>query len=148
MVEVPPAARGIRRTNHVCSIKACYNLLAPHVPWKMCDTCRAHDRQVRRNKRLHNARKLESGDNVSESGEYYDGSGGAVIRNVAVQAIEKPALSSTEPHTSVLTPTVNSTSASSSQANSSQDVFTDLLLPDHRTSMEVRCLSCAICNSF
>ncbi|OSX63459.1 hypothetical protein POSPLADRAFT_1139796 [Postia placenta MAD-698-R-SB12] len=49
---VPPAARGTRRTNHVCSIKACYNLLAPTNPWKMCDLCRAKDRQGRREKAL------------------------------------------------------------------------------------------------
>ncbi|CCM05968.1 uncharacterized protein FIBRA_08209 [Fibroporia radiculosa] len=49
---VPPAARGTRRTNHVCSIKACYNLLAPTNPWKMCDSCRARDRAGRRDKAL------------------------------------------------------------------------------------------------
>ncbi|KAK7683193.1 hypothetical protein QCA50_013866 [Cerrena zonata] len=49
---VPPAARGSRRTNHVCSIKACYNLLSPFNPWKMCDSCRDRDRAVRRNKAL------------------------------------------------------------------------------------------------
>ncbi|KAJ3473979.1 hypothetical protein NLI96_g12717 [Meripilus lineatus] len=49
---VPPAARGSRRTNHVCSIKVCYNLLSPNNPWKMCDSCRARDRSARRNKAL------------------------------------------------------------------------------------------------
>ncbi|KAH9896961.1 hypothetical protein C8Q73DRAFT_687934 [Cubamyces lactineus] len=45
---VPPAARGTRRTNHVCSIKACANLLSPSNPWKMCDLCRSRDRAGRR----------------------------------------------------------------------------------------------------
>lgn len=49
---VPPAARGTRRTNHVCSIKACHNLLAPTNPWKMCDSCRERDRIGRRDKAL------------------------------------------------------------------------------------------------
>ncbi|KAH9926696.1 uncharacterized protein B0H18DRAFT_1005159 [Fomitopsis serialis] len=48
----PPAARGMRRTNHVCSIKACFNLLAPTNPWRMCDVCRARDRAHRREKAL------------------------------------------------------------------------------------------------
>ncbi|KZT10346.1 uncharacterized protein LAESUDRAFT_721683 [Laetiporus sulphureus 93-53] len=49
---IPPAARGTRRTNHTCSIKSCYNLLSPSNPWKMCDSCRARDRQGRREKAL------------------------------------------------------------------------------------------------
>ncbi|GBE89017.1 hypothetical protein SCP_1500190 [Sparassis crispa] len=49
---IPPAARGSRRTNHVCSIKACFNLLSPSNPWKMCDSCRARDRAIRRYKAL------------------------------------------------------------------------------------------------
>ncbi|OBZ78430.1 hypothetical protein A0H81_02394 [Grifola frondosa] len=49
---IPPAARGTRRTNHVCSIKACYNLLSPENPWKMCDLCRQRDRAGRKMKAL------------------------------------------------------------------------------------------------
>ncbi|KAH9835202.1 uncharacterized protein C8Q71DRAFT_108631 [Rhodofomes roseus] len=49
---LPPAARGMRRTNHVCSIKVCFNLLAPTNPWRMCDACRARDRAHRREKAL------------------------------------------------------------------------------------------------
>ncbi|KAI0372050.1 hypothetical protein BV20DRAFT_1016217 [Pilatotrama ljubarskyi] len=49
---VPPAARGTRRTNHVCSIKSCANLLSPSNPWKMCDLCRSRDRAGRRLKAL------------------------------------------------------------------------------------------------
>ncbi|KAI0711145.1 hypothetical protein C8T65DRAFT_829463 [Cerioporus squamosus] len=49
---VPPAARGTRRTNHVCSIKTCSNLLSPSNPWKMCDLCRSRDRASRRLKAL------------------------------------------------------------------------------------------------
>lgn len=45
---VPPAARGVRRTNHSCSVKGCFNLLSPTTPWKMCDQCRAHERSVRK----------------------------------------------------------------------------------------------------
>ena len=48
----PPAARGMRRTNHVCIIKACFNLLSPTNPWRMCDVCRARDRAHRREKAL------------------------------------------------------------------------------------------------
>lgn len=48
----PPAARGMRRTNHVCIIKACFNLLSPTNPWRMCDMCRAKDRALRRDKAL------------------------------------------------------------------------------------------------
>ncbi|KAI0827030.1 hypothetical protein BC628DRAFT_192741 [Trametes gibbosa] len=49
---VPPAARGMRRTNHVCSIRPCANLLSPSNPWKMCDLCRSRDRAGRRLKAL------------------------------------------------------------------------------------------------
>ncbi|KAI0674406.1 hypothetical protein C8Q78DRAFT_1014550 [Trametes maxima] len=49
---LPPAARGTRRKNHVCSIKACANLLSPSNPWKMCDLCRSRDRAGRRLKAL------------------------------------------------------------------------------------------------
>ena len=49
---LPPAARGQRRTNHVCSIKSCANLLSPSNPWKMCDLCRTRDRAGRRLKAL------------------------------------------------------------------------------------------------
>jgi hypothetical protein len=45
---VPPAARGVRRTNHICSIKGCHNLLSPSMPWKMCDDCREYERTVRK----------------------------------------------------------------------------------------------------
>ncbi|KIK79532.1 hypothetical protein PAXRUDRAFT_276503 [Paxillus rubicundulus Ve08.2h10] len=58
MAGIPPAARGIRRDNHVCSVKTCFNLLSPSVPWKMCDTCRAHDRQVRHERRLRDLGEL------------------------------------------------------------------------------------------
>lgn len=49
---LPPAARGTRRTNHVCSIKVCHNLLSPSNPWKMCDSCRSRDREARKIKAL------------------------------------------------------------------------------------------------
>ncbi|CAL1709103.1 unnamed protein product [Somion occarium] len=49
---MPPAARGSRRTNHVCSIKACCNLLSLSNPWKMCDSCRDRDRTTRKIKTL------------------------------------------------------------------------------------------------
>ncbi|KAI0042822.1 hypothetical protein FA95DRAFT_1563936 [Auriscalpium vulgare] len=47
---VPPAARGIRRTIHVCSIKGCHNILNPNSPWKMCDPHREKDRASRKRK--------------------------------------------------------------------------------------------------
>ena len=40
----------MRRTNHVCSIKWCHNLLDPTVPWKMCETHREKDRVARKRK--------------------------------------------------------------------------------------------------
>ncbi|KDQ60402.1 hypothetical protein JAAARDRAFT_605406 [Jaapia argillacea MUCL 33604] len=46
----PPPIRGTRRSNHVCSVRQCKNLLDPKVPWKMCELCRARDRQVRNSK--------------------------------------------------------------------------------------------------
>ncbi|THH32583.1 hypothetical protein EUX98_g1605 [Antrodiella citrinella] len=49
---IPPAARGSRRINHVCSIKVCHNLLSPSNPWKMCDECRSRDRTARKIKAL------------------------------------------------------------------------------------------------
>ncbi|KAI0777778.1 hypothetical protein BD413DRAFT_490697 [Trametes elegans] len=55
---VPPAARGTRRTNHVCSIKSCANLLSPSNPWKMCDLCRSRDRAGRRLKALRDSGRI------------------------------------------------------------------------------------------
>ncbi|GJE86625.1 hypothetical protein PsYK624_027050 [Phanerochaete sordida] len=49
---VPPAARGVRRTNHICTVKGCHNLLSPSTPWKMCDDCRAYERTVRKARAL------------------------------------------------------------------------------------------------
>ncbi|EIN08733.1 hypothetical protein PUNSTDRAFT_143467 [Punctularia strigosozonata HHB-11173 SS5] len=46
-VPIPPAIRGARRTNFVCSVAKCFNLLSPRSPWKMCDGCRERDREVR-----------------------------------------------------------------------------------------------------
>jgi hypothetical protein len=46
-VPIPPAIRGARRTNYVCSVAKCFNLLSPRSPWKMCDGCRERDREVR-----------------------------------------------------------------------------------------------------
>lgn len=72
MIGVPPAGRGIRRTNHTCTIKACYNLLAPHVPWKMCDTCRAHDRILRKNKRAADKAAAMFNGSMSNDGSTQD----------------------------------------------------------------------------
>ncbi|THH09620.1 hypothetical protein EW146_g8635 [Bondarzewia mesenterica] len=47
---IPPPARGTRRTNHVCTIKWCHNLLDPNSPWKMCEVHREKDRVGRRRK--------------------------------------------------------------------------------------------------
>ncbi|TFY67156.1 hypothetical protein EVG20_g4040 [Dentipellis fragilis] len=47
---IPPAARGLRRSNHVCTIKWCHNLLDPSSPWKMCEAHREKDRAQRRRK--------------------------------------------------------------------------------------------------
>ncbi|OCH87358.1 hypothetical protein OBBRIDRAFT_796287 [Obba rivulosa] len=68
---VPPAARGTRRTNHVCSIRACSNLLSPSTPWKMCDECRARDRATRKDKASRRASKGEDAEK-EPSGEGED----------------------------------------------------------------------------
>lgn len=47
---IPPAARGSRRSNTVCSVKWCQNVLYHRSPWKMCDTHREKDRMNRRRK--------------------------------------------------------------------------------------------------
>ncbi|KAH7882503.1 hypothetical protein F5I97DRAFT_1910909, partial [Phlebopus sp. FC_14] len=65
MAGIPPAARGIRRENSVCSVKACFNLLSPSVPWKMCDTCRAHDRKKTGEKPATNSTRDDERNNES-----------------------------------------------------------------------------------
>lgn len=40
----PPGIRGKRRSNHVCSMKTCQNLLSLESPWKTCEFCRLRDR--------------------------------------------------------------------------------------------------------
>lgn len=57
---LPPAARGTRRTNHVCSIRTCANLLSPSNPWKMCDLCRSRDRAGRRIKAMRDSGLITS----------------------------------------------------------------------------------------
>lgn len=66
----PPAARGMRRANHVCIIKACFNLLSPTNPWRMCDMCRAKDRAHRREKALRANEPITSeGDGANQEQE-------------------------------------------------------------------------------
>lgn len=55
---VVPPVHSSRRSSHVCSIKGCHNLLSPQIPWKMCDLCREHDRDNRRNKKLRDLGEL------------------------------------------------------------------------------------------
>ena len=50
---IPPAARGSRRSNTVCSVKWCQNVLYHRSPWKMCDAHREKDRMNRRRKSGH-----------------------------------------------------------------------------------------------
>ncbi|KAI0264603.1 hypothetical protein BC834DRAFT_881619 [Gloeopeniophorella convolvens] len=47
---IPPPARGARRSNTVCSIKSCQNVLDYRSPWKMCEAHREKDRLNRRRK--------------------------------------------------------------------------------------------------
>ncbi|KAI9510191.1 hypothetical protein F5148DRAFT_622731 [Russula earlei] len=47
---IPPPARGARRSNTVCSVKWCQNVLYLRSPWKMCETHREKDRMHRRRK--------------------------------------------------------------------------------------------------
>lgn len=47
---IPPPARGARRSNTVCSVKWCQNVLYHRSPWKMCETHREKDRMNRRRK--------------------------------------------------------------------------------------------------
>ena len=47
---IPPPARGTRRSNTVCSVKWCQNVLYHRSPWKMCETHREKDRMNRRRK--------------------------------------------------------------------------------------------------
>lgn len=47
---LPPAARGIRRANHHCSVKPCHNLLNPNIPFRMCEVQRQKDAESRKRK--------------------------------------------------------------------------------------------------
>ncbi|KAH9017125.1 hypothetical protein EDB83DRAFT_2438409 [Lactarius deliciosus] len=47
---IPPPARGARRSNTVCSVKWCHNVLDYRSPWKMCETHREKDRMNRKRK--------------------------------------------------------------------------------------------------
>ncbi|KAH9962265.1 hypothetical protein BC827DRAFT_1199999 [Russula dissimulans] len=47
---IPPPARGARRSNTVCSVKWCQNVLYFRSPWKMCEPHREKDRMNRRRK--------------------------------------------------------------------------------------------------
>ncbi|KAF8260768.1 hypothetical protein EI94DRAFT_875467 [Lactarius quietus] len=47
---IPPPARGARRSNTVCSVKWCQNVLDYRSPWKMCETHREKDRMNRKRK--------------------------------------------------------------------------------------------------
>ncbi|TFK47485.1 hypothetical protein OE88DRAFT_761139 [Heliocybe sulcata] len=65
----PPPIRGMQRTNHICSVKLCHNLLGPQVPWKMCEQCRERDRQVRTNKGKRKRERGEVNGQEDESGD-------------------------------------------------------------------------------
>lgn len=66
---IPPPARGARRSNTVCSVKWCQNVLYHRSPWKMCETHREKDRMNRRRK---------SGRDPSVPGDLDEESGGQV----------------------------------------------------------------------
>ncbi|KAI0064984.1 hypothetical protein BV25DRAFT_1822764 [Artomyces pyxidatus] len=84
----PPPVRGIRRTNHVCSIKACYNMLDPNSPWKMCDSHREKDRISRRRKAERDKEKKaaeESGTMVFMS---HDGQSKATVSSARASVVD------------------------------------------------------------
>ncbi|KAI0319138.1 hypothetical protein OF83DRAFT_1111973 [Amylostereum chailletii] len=66
---IPPPARGWRRTNHVCNIRHCQNLLTTNSPWKMCEFHREKDREARRRKAEQAAEKSQqpSGEDAGEA---------------------------------------------------------------------------------
>jgi len=68
-ISIPPPARGARRSNTVCSVKWCQNVLYHRSPWKMCETHREKDRMNRRRK---------SGRDQSAPGDLDEEPGGQV----------------------------------------------------------------------
>ena len=133
MTEAPLSAGGTGRTNHVCSIKGCHNLLAPNIPWKMCDICREHDRENRKNKKLRdlgqlpplrfktNIGRLKKGGKLKEapSNEIHSASAGTPQGG---SSSARP-MASTLPEDSAVAPN----SARTSSSNDADEVFTDLL---------------------
>lgn len=51
-----------RRKKDVCSVPICQNLLPPTIPWKMCNSCRERDRDIRKNKKLREKGQLPPKD--------------------------------------------------------------------------------------
>ena len=117
------------RESHTCSIKVCYNLLSPRIPWKMCDPCREHDRQNRRNKKLREENRLPPLRFRSKH------------RLISQPGLHEPPSSTTENDvlsvydgTTSYTPSAppDRPPSSSSSFNDADEVFTDLVgLPDN-----------------
>jgi hypothetical protein len=136
VTELPSATGATRRTNHICSIKGCHNLLAPHIPWKMCDICREHDRENRKNKKLRdsgqlpplrfqtNIGTLKKGGKLKNfsSKETVDASAGISQGGSSLNGPVAPTLTEDAA-------TAHS-SARTSSSNDADEVLTDLLFPD------------------
>ena len=136
VTELPSVAGATRRTNHICSIKGCHNLLAPHIPWKMCDICREHDRENRKNKKLRdsgqlpplrlktNIGSLKKGGKLKHtpSKETTDASAGISQGGSTLTGPVAPTLT----EDSAVAPS----SARTSSSNDVDEVLTDILFPD------------------
>jgi len=124
VVDIPLVASEGQRTNHVCSVKSCCNLLAPSVPWKMCDSCRARDRMVRQNKKLRDMDKSLSQRKSVESTSRVNARRPSSKVNVTSGkhvAKTSTASSTSMPHT----------------LNRGMPVFTNLLLPEEPHVAEI-----------
>ena len=137
-METPSAAGAPRRTNYVCSMKGCHNLLAPQIPWKMCDICREHDRENRKNKKLRDLGQLPPLRFQTNIGTLKKG--GKLKNVLSKDAIAGPTgasqgSSSTEPASSTLPDgsAAASSSALTSSSNDADEVFGDLLYAEGTT---------------
>src|ERR1700761_7714151 len=111
---IPPPARGARRSNTVCSVKWCHNVLDYRSPWKMCEAHREKDRMNR--KRKSDRDKVIAGDVGDEAADQI-----VEHANMATDVVE----SITEPSSLVLeTPT---------PASAQPIIFMEPLLPPAET---------------
>lgn len=133
---------GVKRTNYTCSSKMCHNLLNPSVPWKACDSCREHDRSIRKGKSVRtNSKTLAAtspvlSDNSLPSVQQDQGQSGMSndIEMTQVEVISPqtmPNLSSDVPMTTNCFP-------SSIHGDPPSFTFDELMLPEMPDTMSVR----------